>query len=89
MPHSLSAAKRLRQTKKRTQRNKMWKGKIKAAVKGAKAGMAQGTVSQEELRKAIQLIDRAISKGILHKNTGARKKSRLMRQMNKKSAAKA
>ncbi len=52
-------------------------------VKTTRTSIASKSESmQEELHKAISLIDRAVTKGVLHKNTGARKKSRLVKHFN-------
>ena len=84
MPHTLSAAKRLRQSKERAARNKKWKTRVKSAIHASRNAIAANAEStQEEVRKAVALIDRAVVKGILHKNAGARKKSRLIRRFNK------
>lgn len=71
---SRSALKRLRQTVKRTLRNRAVKSRVKTLVKKARA-----TRDPEALRAAVKAIDKAAAKGILHRNTAARKKSRLMR----------
>ena len=83
MPHSLSAAKRLRQTKKRTSRNRMWKGRVKELVKESKKLIAiKDAKSPDTVKKALATVDRAVAKGVLHRNTGARLKSRLMKRLN-------
>jgi small subunit ribosomal protein S20 len=71
---SRSALKRLRQTVKRTLRNRAVKSRVKTLVKKARA-----TRDPEALRAAVKAIDKAAATGILHRNTAARKKSRLMR----------
>jgi len=88
MPHTHSAAKRLRQTKKRTARNRRWKAQVKELVKKSrKLIAAKDPATLEAVRIAISTIDRAVSKGILHRNTGARKKARLMRLLHSIKAA--
>jgi small subunit ribosomal protein S20 len=69
-----SALKRLRQAVKRTLRNRSVKSKIKTLVKKARL-----TRDPEAVRAAVKALDKAASKGILHRNTAARRKSRLMR----------
>jgi len=76
-----SAMKRQRQTLKRTLRNRAWKSKVKTLIKKARA---LGT--PEALREAQKAIDKAASKGILHPNAAARRKSRLMRAIRKASS---
>lgn len=70
---SRSALKRLRQTVKRTLRNRAVKSRVKTLVKKART-----TRDPQALRAAVKAIDKAAAKGILHRNTAARKKSRLM-----------
>ncbi len=69
-----SALKRLRQAVKRTLRNRSVKSKIKTLVKKARL-----TRDPKAVRAAVKALDKAASKGILHRNTAARRKSRLMR----------
>jgi len=70
---SPSGLKRLRQTFQRTVRNRSVKSKIKTLVKRARL-----TRDPEAVRAAVKALDKAASKGILHRNTAARRKSRLM-----------
>jgi small subunit ribosomal protein S20 len=72
MPNLASAKKRLRQSEKKRVRNQAAKTRIKTEVKKALAG---------EDNLAISVIDRAAAKGILHRNTAARKKSRLAKKL--------
>jgi small subunit ribosomal protein S20 len=53
-------------------------------VKGARAAIEGGQADQarETLLRTIQILDKAVTKGVIHKNTAARKKSRLTRQLN-------
>jgi len=87
--HSLSANKRIRQTAKRRARNRARKGVVRTQLKavtkafGAKDAGAAAT----EVKKAIVTLDHTASKGTLHKNTVARKKSRLMKHLNALKAA--
>ena len=69
------------------QRNVAWKSSIKTAVKKAlEAAKTSDASVNEKLSTVYKLYDKAVSKGILHKNTAARKKSRLTRNINKLSA---
>ncbi|MCM8821742.1 MAG: 30S ribosomal protein S20 [Candidatus Omnitrophica bacterium] len=78
-----SVLKRQRQEEKRRLRNKQILAKIKALIKKTKKQILDGQDYKPTLNTAIKEIDRAASKGILHKNTAARKKSRLVRTVNK------
>lgn len=90
MPIMRSAKKRLRQNIKRNLRNRSYKSAMKTQVKNFLSVMKEGNVqaAEEELRLAIKKLDKAAAKGILHKNTASRKKSRLTKRLNKiKTAA--
>jgi small subunit ribosomal protein S20 len=80
-----SALKRARQNKIRRNRNAGMKSKIRTGVKQYLQGLEGATqeTAQPALNKAISLIDRASSKGILHRRTASRKISRLTRKFNK------
>ena len=84
MAHSLSAKKRIRQNEKRRARNRARKEQIKEAVKGFTAALTGGKLDQAEtaLRTATQKLDRVAAKGTIHKNTAARKRSRLAKRLN-------
>ncbi|MEZ6139907.1 MAG: 30S ribosomal protein S20 [Zavarzinella sp.] len=83
MPHTKSAKKSLRQNEKRRVRNKNVKKGLKVQLKNfSKATKAGGEELIKELRAAEQKLDKAAAKGVLHKNTVARKKSQLARQVN-------
>ena len=77
-----SAQKRARQTVKRTERNKLYKAKIKTAVKNVLSSKTKES-GEKELKKTVQVLDRIASKGVIHKNNAANKKSRLTRFVNK------
>ena len=79
MANIKSAKKRVLIAEANRQRNVAWKSSIKTAVKKV-LELASGSdkdALNAALSKAYQLCDKAVSKGILHKNTAARKKSRL------------
>jgi len=59
---------------------------LRTFIRKFENGLAPATEeeSRSALKKAVVIIDKAVSKGILHKNNAARKKSRLMRAFNKK-----
>ena len=84
MPTMKSAKKRLRQNIKHNLRNRTYKSALKTQMKKflsvVKEGNAQ--VAQEELRLTVKKIDKGVVKGILHKNTASRKKSRLTKKFN-------
>ena len=84
MAHSLSAKKRVRQNLKRRARNRARKEQIKEAVKGFSTSLTAGKLDDAEkaLRMASQKLDRIATKGTIHKNTAARKRSRLAKRLN-------
>ncbi len=85
MPIIKSSEKDLRRTERRTKRNRAAKGKLRSGVKRVRTALADGNadVAASALAAATPVIDRAVSKGILHKNAAARHKSRLTRQLNR------
>lgn len=83
MPNIKSQIKRLRQAEKRRLRNKSIKSEVKTYIKKFEAAVQAGNI--EEAEKAFSLvqkkIDKAVSKGVFHKNTGSRKVSKLARKL--------
>jgi small subunit ribosomal protein S20 len=77
-----SAQKRARQTVKRTDRNKVYKAKIKTALKNVLSAKTKEK-GEAELKKTVSVLDRIATKGIIHKNAAANRKSRLTRFVNK------
>jgi small subunit ribosomal protein S20 len=80
----LSAIKRARQNEKRRFRNLNIRTTVKSSVKRVRVAVAKKDLDEarEALSKAIPLIQKADSKGVFHKNTSARKISRLTREVN-------
>ena len=66
---------------KRHERNKSVKAEVKTRTKRVEATLGTDD-NAEAVRAAVKRIDTAASKGIIHKNTAARKKSRLMKKVN-------
>lgn len=80
MANIKSQIKRNRQNDKRRLTNRVYRGEARIAVKGARTAMdASAPESKEELMKAISALDKAVQKGVIHKNNAARRKSRLMK----------
>jgi ribosomal protein S20 len=87
MPVIKSAIKRVRQEKKRKAYNVGVKSGVKAKFKAVRDEVATGKVkSNAELIAAIKEIDKAVSKGVIKKQTAARKKSRLTKSYNSVAA---
>lgn len=89
MPNIKSAAKRVRIIKKRTERNRQIKSTVRTAIRRFQEAINGGNMeeAQLKLRRALVTIDKAVTKGVLHKNKAARTKSRLTRFFNKNKIA--
>jgi small subunit ribosomal protein S20 len=74
-----SAVKRIRQNERRRVRNRAVRSQVRAALKEARA--AQGAEQRTSVAEAIRALDRAVTKGVIHRNTAARKKSALARRL--------
>ncbi|HIS88434.1 TPA: 30S ribosomal protein S20 [Candidatus Avigastranaerophilus faecigallinarum] len=87
MANIKSAKKRILTAERNYERNVAFRSAIKTAVKKvvvlAKAKEKDQAAINTALSAAYKLCDKAVSKGILHKNTAARKKSRLTKAVNK------
>ncbi|MBE5935086.1 MAG: 30S ribosomal protein S20 [Lachnospiraceae bacterium] len=84
MANIKSAKKRIKVTETKTLRNKAIKSGVKTAIKKVDAAVAAGDkeLAQANLLNAISVIDKATTKGVYHKNTSARKVSRLTKAVN-------
>ncbi|HOJ68281.1 MAG TPA: 30S ribosomal protein S20 [Candidatus Hydrogenedentes bacterium] len=86
MANIKSQIKRIRTNEKRRLRNQSVRSRMKTMVKkavAAQSATAGDAERQAALVAAISAIDRAVAKGVIHRNAGARKKSSLMRQVQK------
>jgi len=84
MPIKKAAIKFIRQTKKRTVRNKLVKAKIKQTRLNFKKALIAGdkNQAQDSAQTAVKLLDKAAQKGVIKKNKAARLKSRLLTKLN-------
>ena len=80
MPNIKSAKKRVKVIAVKTARNKANRSALKTEIKKANAAIATGENTTEAVRAAQKKIDQAVAKGLLHKNTAARKKSALAKK---------
>ena len=80
MPNIKSAKKRVKVTLTKASRNKAYKSMLRTAVKAALSEKAG--ISGEAVKIAFKTLDMAVSKGIIHKNTAARKKAAIIRKCN-------
>ena len=84
MPNIKSAIKRVKVSEKKNLRNRMIKSGVKTAVKKFQVELASNSgAANVQLSATTSAIDKAVSKGILHKNAANRKKARLARSLSK------
>ncbi len=90
MAHTLSANKRIRQSAKRRERNRGRRKVLRVENKKLDAIIAKGdvTAAAAEVKTAIKLLDRTVTRGTVHRNTAARRKSKMQRKINALAAAK-
>ncbi len=79
MPNHKSAKKRVRQNEKRRAVNRSRRSTLRTQIKKLRSAIAGSdqNQTQELLNPTVSVIDKAVNKGVLHKNTAARYKSRL------------
>ncbi|MFB4196891.1 30S ribosomal protein S20 [Streptomyces carpaticus] len=84
MANIKSQIKRITTNEKARLRNKAVKSELKTAVRAARAAVAAGDAQKAEAtyQVAARKLDKAVSKGVLHKNNAANKKSALAAQVN-------
>ncbi len=84
MPNIKSAKKRVKVIRVKTLRNRRIKSELKTYIKKTLAGITGGdkTVATGTFRALTAKLDRAGAKGVMHKNTIARRKSKLQKRIN-------
>ena len=83
MANTSSAIKRIRSSGRKRRRNILVRSSVRTALKKAiSATKETQSVSGAVVKQAIGELDRAVSKGVMHKNGAARRKSRLMKKYN-------
>ena len=84
MPNIKSAKKRVLVSKVNNERNKMEKSALKTTLKKFDAAVAEGNrdAAVSTYKVAVQAVDRAAGKGLIHKNNAAHKKSAMAQKMN-------
>jgi small subunit ribosomal protein S20 len=90
VPRIKSAIKRVEVAERNRTRNRAWKSNIRTATTGVEDGVkaVNAADTATALKEAYSVIDRAVSKGVVHKNTAARKKSRLAKLYTKLGSSK-
>ena len=79
MANTKSAMKRMRQNEVRRVRNRTIRSRVRTAVKTARS--TEGSGLRPVVLDAIRALDKAVTKGVIHPNTAARKKSGLARRL--------
>ena len=84
MPNIKSAKKRVKVNAVKSLHNQMFKSRMRTLVKKYDAALASGdkAAAQEAYKAAVKKIDKAVARGILHKNAAARKKSQFTKKLN-------
>lgn len=83
MANVKSAKKRIKVIAAKSMRNKAVKTGMKTAIKKVNAAVDNGSADKaEQFRIAVKTIDQACAKGVIHRNTAARRKSALARKLN-------
>jgi small subunit ribosomal protein S20 len=84
LANTKSALKRMRSSEKRRLRNRRVRSETRTYIKRARAQIEAGELeeAQKSVAQAVRALDKAAEKGILHKNSAARRKSRLMQKLN-------
>ena len=84
MPNHKSAEKRVRQNEKRREVNRSNRGRLRTSIRKLRSELTAGDAKsiQELLPETISTIDKAVQKGVLHRNAAARYKSRLTARVN-------
>jgi small subunit ribosomal protein S20 len=85
MPNHKSAEKRMRQNEKRKQINRSNRTRVRGAIKKLRGALESGDAKELKtlLPATVSTIDKAVQKGVLHKNTASRYKSRLTANANR------
>lgn len=88
MANLKSSKKDIVRSRRRRARNSAWKSRLKTEIRKARAGVSTGTGESavDQLRLATRLLDKAVTKGVIHKRQAARRKSRLASQLAKAQA---
>ena len=84
MANHKSAEKRVRQNEKRNEINRSNRSKLRTQIKKLRSALASADKKQSNdlLNPTVSLIDKAVNKGLIHKNTAARYKSRLTKHVS-------
>ncbi|HRF49257.1 MAG TPA: 30S ribosomal protein S20 [Anaerolineales bacterium] len=81
MANTSSAQKRIRSNERKRVTNQIVRSKTRTVVRAAREALEEKTDAQKAVLLAISELDKAASKGVLHKRNAARRKGRLMKQL--------
>jgi small subunit ribosomal protein S20 len=83
MANHFSALKRARQTEKRTARNRANTSQLRTSLRKLRQALQSGDSAQanSQFSATVSMIDKAVKKGVIHKNTAGRYKSRLNKRL--------
>jgi small subunit ribosomal protein S20 len=81
MPHHKSCKKRVKTSEESRISNRTYRSQVRSIIRQVREAGTK-SAAEENLSKAIALLDRLAQKGIMHKNTAANQKSRLTRFVN-------
>lgn len=83
MANTKSAIKRMKQAESRRLKNRATRARVRGALKAARTALStQPAEASAAVLDAVRALDRAVTKGVLHRNTAARKKSALARRLH-------
>ena len=85
MPNIKSAIKRVKVAEKKNLRNRMIKSAMKTSLRKFDAAVAAGTADAKLLGATQGAVDKAVAKGVMHKNAANRKKARLAKRLAKEA----
>ncbi|MCP5099285.1 MAG: 30S ribosomal protein S20 [Chloroflexi bacterium] len=83
MANTKSAKKRIRQTAKRTERNRVYRGSARTFIRKTRSLIEAGQLDEAEVeaKKAYSILDKSARKNVVHRRNAARRKGRLMAQL--------
>lgn len=86
MPNIKSAIKRVKIEEKRNLRNRIVKSRMKTGIKSFEAAKPEDKNYEELYREAVSMVDKAASKGVIHKNASNRRKAQLAQAFHQAKA---
>lgn len=91
MSNHVSALKRTRQTKRRTEHNRANRTRIRTSLRAMREALTKGdsAAAQAQYRETVSALDKSVQKGVIHGNTASRYKSRLNARLKTLATAKA